>query len=117
MSAPKNPGTAKLPANAAAHDPFSFVANRLKHDPNARFAASVLDITQGIGLCLELVNSSTTARMMNEHCDPHEEQIPMLDPFDTDRLMRFATASATLMASHAEKHIEWMNKYYDREGK
>jgi len=116
MSARTNQPAGALPINAAAHQPFSFVAARLKHDPNARFAASVLDITQGIAVCLSIVHNSELARSMNRD-DPDDQQLPLVDTVDTERLLRLATASATLMARDAEQYIEWMNKYFDTEGK
>jgi len=115
MSARPNSHAAASPINAAAHEPFSFLHPRLKHNRMAQFAASVLDITQGISVCLELVHSSSLARMMNDDSGPEDTQLPILDTVDTDRLLRLATASANLMASHAEKHIEWMNEHVEKE--
>ena len=114
MSARANSQPAALPISAAVHDPFSFLHPRLKHNRMAQFAASVLDITQGVSVCLELVHSSSLTRMMNDDSGPEDTQVPILDTVDTDRLLRLATASANLMASHAEKHIEWLNEHLEK---
>lgn len=114
MNAPANQQVGALPLNAAAHQAFSFLADRLKHNPHANFAASVLDIMQGITVCLEIVHNSDLARTMNRD-DPDDQQLPLVDTVDTERLLRLATASAALMADRAEKQIEWMNKYLDKE--
>lgn len=115
MSARANSQPAAAPNSAAVHDPISFLHPRLKHNRMAQFAASVLDITQGVSVCLELVHSSSQTRMMNDDSSPEDAQVPILDIVDTDRLLRLATASANLMALHAEKHIEWINKYLEQE--
>ena len=101
---------AKLPLAAAAHVPFSFLHDSLKHNQDAQFVTIVMDFAKGLGLCLEMAASSTLARTMNE-------ELPLLNPEDTDRLMRFATMSANLMARHAADRIDWMNKYLVKEGK
>jgi hypothetical protein len=115
MNARANLDQTQRPVNAAAHDPFSFLHPRLKHNHMAQFAESVLDITQGIAVCLEMVHSSSLARDMNEHSEPDEQQQPLVDIVDTDRLLRFTSTAAALMADRAEKQIEWMNEYLDKE--
>lgn len=101
----------KLPPTAAAHQPFSFLHDSLQYDPGAQFVAVTMDIAQGIKLCLEVANSSTLARAMNVDADAGEEDLPLLDVTDTDRIMRLAAAAAHLLATHAEKHIEWLNEH------
>lgn len=102
---------AKLPPTAAAHQPFSFLHSSLQHDPGAQFVAVAMYIAQGVKLCLEMANSSTLARVMNLDADAGEEDLPLLDVTDTDRIMRLAAAAAHLLATHAEKHIEWLNEH------
>ena len=114
MNARANQQAGALPLNVAAHQPFSFLADRLKHNPHAKFAASVLDVMHGITVCLEIVHSSDLARSMNRD-DPDDQQVPLIDTVDTERLLRLATVSAALMADRAENQIEWMNKYLDEE--
>ena len=102
---------AKLPPTSAAHQPFSFLHSSLQHDPGAQFVAVAMYIAQGVKLCLEMANSSTLARAMNLDADAGEEDLPLLDVTDTDRIMRLAAAAAHLLATHAEKHIEWLNEH------
>lgn len=94
---------------AAIHEPFSFLDRDLKHDQGAQFVADVMDIAQGIGLCLELVNSSTLDRTMNADIDPQHTVRPILGECDTERLLRFATTSARMLAIAAETRIALLN--------
>lgn len=96
---------------SALHAPFSFLHSSLKFDYSAQFVALTMDVAQGLELCLELVGSSTLTRSMNGDADADDQDRPLLDCSDTERLTRFATASAGLLARHAESHIEWLNKY------
>lgn len=102
---------AKLLPTAAAHQPFSFLHGSLQYDPSAQFVAVAMDIAQGVKVCLEMANSSALARAMNLDADAGEEDLPLLDVTDTDRVMRLAAAAAQLLATHAEKHIEWLNEH------
>lgn len=111
MNARHTSAPAKLPPTAAAHKPFLFLHDSLKYDQAAQFVAVTMDIAQGIKLCLELASNSTLTRAMNLDADAGEEDLPLLDATDTDRIMRLAAAAAHLLASHAEKHIEWLNEH------
>ncbi|MRW83026.1 hypothetical protein GJ698_02840 [Pseudoduganella sp. FT26W] len=93
----------------AIHEPFSFLVPGLKHDQGAHFAADVMDIAQGIGLCLELVNSSTLDRTLSADTGPQHTVRPILGECDTERLLRFATTSARMLAIAAETRIALLN--------
>lgn len=94
---------------AASHEPFSFLLPALKHDQGAQFTADVMDLAQGIGLCLELVNSSSLDRAMSVDADPQHGIRPILSECDTERLLRFATTAARMLAGAAEARISWLN--------
>lgn len=111
MSTRHTSAPAKLPKATAFHVPFSHLDLRLKHDQDAQFAATTMDIARGIGLCLEMVSNSDLAREMNSDAEPTDEDLPLLDPVDTYLLARFAISSARLLADHAEGHIKWLNEY------
>lgn len=115
MNAHTDRAAGALPPNAAEHRPFSFLADRLQHDPNARFAEAVLDITQGITVCLSIVHSSNMTRSMNRE-NPDATRMPIVNTVDTAQLLRMAAASAELIARQAERHIEWMNEYAGKNG-
>jgi hypothetical protein len=93
----------------AVHKPFSWLDDSLRSDRQAEFAATTFDICQGISLCIELVHSSDLERLHNVDADPGEEEAPLLDLVNTERLLRLARASAELLADSAERHIEWLN--------
>lgn len=112
---PEVPG--KLPANAAAHAPFSFLHKEFEFDSMAQFVALTMDITQGVQTCLEMVHTSSLARSMNLDSDAGDEDVPLLSVVDTERLLRFATASAGMLASKANDTIDWLNKYKVKGGK
>jgi len=111
MSAHAKQQPGQPPARAGQHEPFSYLDPSLQFDQDAQFVATVKDFASGIGLCLEMINTSALAREMNEHADEGEEDLPLLDRSDTERLLRFANASANMLARHAEDRIEWMNEY------
>lgn len=101
----------------AAHVPFSFLHDSLKHEQSAQFVEMTMSMAQGLELCLELVNSSTLTTVMNGDADADDQESPVLSYYDTERLTRFAIASAGLLARHAESRIEWLNKHCAKEGK
>lgn len=111
MNAPRTPAQAELPLAAAAHVPYSFLHDTLKNDVSAQFVEMTMTMAQGLELCLELINSSALTRAMNSDADADDQERPLLSYYDTERLTRFATTSAGLLARHAENHIEWLNKY------
>ncbi len=82
------------------HKPFSWLADGVKNDRRAQFAAMTLDICQGVETCLELVHTSSLER--------HQES-PMMGAGDTDRLLRMAMASIRLLGESAEADIEFLN--------
>jgi hypothetical protein len=94
----------------ALHRPFSWLHSSFRHDRQAEFVAKTFDICLGIGLCIELVHSSDLVRLHNLDADPGDEDSPILTVSDTERLLQFAQASAELLASKAEQHIEWLNE-------
>lgn len=97
------------PEQSSMHKPFSWLAPQLGNDLAAQFMARTTDICHGIHTCLELVNSSSLARSSLEAAAG--DAVPLLDQIDTERLLRFAMASAKLLAEDSEKRIQWMNKY------
>jgi len=111
MSAPTKHQNDQAASRRASHEAFSFLDPSLKLDQDAQFAETVKDFAAGIGLCLEMINTSTLAREMNEVADEGEEDLPLLDKPDTECLLRFANASANMLARHAEARVAWMNKY------
>ena len=94
---------------SSMHEPFSWLAPELENNLAAQFMARATDVCHGIHTCLELVNSSSLARSSLEN--GAGDDVPLLDPIDTERLLRFAMASAKLLAEDSEKRIQWMNKY------
>jgi len=93
------------PAPKATHKPFSWLADDLKHDQRAQFAATTMDICQGVETCLELVHTSSLER----------DSGPTLNPNDTDRLLRMAMASIRLLGESAEADIEFLNECAGRD--
>lgn len=96
------------PVPSAVHKPFSWLPPRCEHDQAAQFVALTMDVCQGIQTCLELVHSDDMNRRINEDADPGEGMQHTLDRGDTERLLRLATASASLLAGAAEMRIQRM---------
>ena len=103
------PLVSQKPEQSSVHKPFSWLAPHLGNDLAAQFMARTTDICHGIHTCLELVNSSSLARSSLEATAG--DDVPLLDSIDTERLLRFAMASAMLLAEYSEKRIQCMNKY------
>jgi hypothetical protein len=91
------------------HMPFSWLAPQLENDLTAQFMARATDIGHEIHTCLELVNSSSQAR--SSLAVGAGDDVPIRDQIETERLLRFAMASAGLLAEDASKRIQWMNKH------
>lgn len=91
------------PTPTVLHEPHSWLAHHLTHDSAAQFVASTMDECHGIDACLELVNSSSLAR--SSLADGAGDDVPLLDPIETEWLLRFAMASAKLLAEAASKRI------------
>lgn len=97
------------PTIDADHVPFSWLAANPKHDPGANLIALTLDVSLGMQTCLELVHSNSLAISQNTLASPGAQVRALLQPSESDRLLRLAMASATLLSTAAESHIEWLN--------
>ncbi len=95
---------------AAAHEPFTWLIAGKENDPNAQFAALTMDTCRGIKTCLDLVNSSNLTRQLNTGLTATEADSPILDFSDTERLLRLASASSTLLGDRAEEHVGHFNR-------
>lgn len=94
----------------AAHQPYSILHAGLQRDQAAQFAVTVMDVAQGLELCIELANNSVLTRSMNGDAG-NDDAMPILNMDGTERLLRFATSAARLLADHAESRIQWMNEF------
>lgn len=92
---------------AALHQPYSWLAPHLAQDSAAKFVVSTMDICHGIHACLEMVNSSILARAGNTFNS--EAEAPLLEEIETERLLRFAMASASQLAEAASSRIQLLN--------
>lgn len=104
-----DPVASQTPEQSSIHQPFSWLAPQLESDLTAQFVARTMDICHGIHACLELVNSSSQPR--SSLAVGAGDDVPLLDQIETERLLRFAMASAGLLAEDASKRIQWMNKH------
>jgi hypothetical protein len=93
--------------NEALHNYHSRLDDSLRHDGESRFAEMVFDVTDGLGLCLELLAEDSLRH------DNHEP--PILGVNDTGRMQRFAAASARMLHLLAEERIELLNDRAERE--
>lgn len=64
-----------------------------------------MDICRGVQTCLELVNMSTLNRQL-----ANDEEPPVLNVPDTEKLLRLALASIEIMGDRAETHVGYFNR-------
>lgn len=88
----------------ALHEHYSFLLPAARRLPRAEFVERTRDVVSGVALCLELIHSSNIARDVDADSDT-----PILNVYDTDRLARFAIASARLLEHAANVDIQSMN--------
>ncbi|PLY40273.1 hypothetical protein CSZ94_21800 [Janthinobacterium sp. ROICE36] len=109
MSALNASTTSEMPRDAA-HQPYCILHASLQRDQAAQFAVTVMDVAQGLQLCIELANNSVLTRSMNGDAGS-DDAMPILNMDGIERLLRFATSTARLLADHAESRIQWMNEF------
>lgn len=95
---------------SASHEAFSWLHTNLKHDPDAQFVESTLNLCNGIAICLQLVHNSNMVRSNQDDLEPGDDEVPLLDVVDTERLMLFAQTAAQMLADDAERRIGRMNE-------
>ncbi|MFC5474672.1 hypothetical protein [Paraherbaspirillum soli] len=84
----------------------------LRSDPATQFIAFVLDMSQGIHLCLSALHANHLAQ---EHGDPACP--PLLNAFDIDVKLRWMLASTGTMAEQAQAIIDYLNELIARQRK
>jgi hypothetical protein len=103
------PVASQKPEQSSIHQPFSWFAPQLGSDVSAQFVARTMDVCHGRHSCLDLVNPSKKARSGLAYGTG--DDVPLLDRIETERLLRFAMASAGLLAEDASIRIQWMNEH------
>lgn len=88
----------------AVHQAISFVADEAKNAPFAQFADKMQALANGLQLCLELIETSNTAR----ECGA-DDLTPTLGLYDTGRMMRLAVVTSGLLADMVDEHIGAIN--------
>lgn len=86
------------------HQAISFIADEAKNAPFAELADRMEALANGLHLCLELIESSNTAR----ECGL-DDLTPTIGIYDTGRMMRFAVATAAMITELADKQIGAIN--------
>lgn len=87
----------------AIHQAITFIADEAKNAPYAELADRMHALTNGLHLCLELIESSNTDRECGGDLPP------VLGIYDTGRMMRFAVATAGAIAAMAEEQLNAIN--------
>lgn len=95
----------------ALHEHYSFLKHAARRLPRAEFVERTRDVASGLALCLELIYSSNVSRDANTAAET-----PILNVNDTERLTRFAIASARLLELEANIDIEAMNDQAESRG-
>ena len=85
----------------AAHGRRELLHATLHGDRHAEMVALTYDITDGLALCLQLLNADNMRRQSGE--------TPALGIGDTTRLMRFALASVEMLRDETECVIDRLN--------
>ena len=106
--------TPRFNHGAAAHQPFSWLADDAKDYPLADFVALTRDISSGVHTCLEIYNASALVR--EENCDalPGEEVLPAVTRVDAENLLRLAIGTSKLLHESAEQTLAWINAHGPR---
>jgi hypothetical protein len=102
---------------APLHKAFSWLRPDLEHDHDAQFVATAHDVCKGIATCLQLVQNSNMVRSNQDDFVPGDEDAPLLDIGDTERLMLFAQAAAQMLGEDAERRIERLNERAQKKAK
>lgn len=87
----------------ATFKPFSWLKKDAQHLPLAGLAAKTLDIAQGIGLIMEMIEDV-------QLCED-EERNPVLSRSQRGVLQRMVIAAADSLQSEARHAIDWLDKY------
>jgi hypothetical protein len=95
--------TTKGAAPAALHQPFSWLHSSLSGDAHAEFLALTKTICSGVEVCIQLAQQNGL--------DQDSGDVPLLRVTDAESLLMLAAASAQLLATEAEKHIDCMNAH------
>ncbi|MFL6672918.1 MAG: hypothetical protein ACJ8LG_06480 [Massilia sp.] len=91
------------------HQPFCWLNSGLRNDPQARFAALTMDVSNGVQTCLQLIHRDMMTRDNNRLAAPGQEVAPVLDEAAGERLLLLATAAVQLLSARAEDHIDAMH--------
>jgi len=97
--------------SSAVHKPFSWLSDDVKDYPMADFTALTIDVCRGIQTCLEIVHVSNLERASNAELDPEDAELPLVNAFDTTKLLRLSIASATLLQQAATDKLSWINAH------
>ena len=109
MTISKTPQQVTNAPAAQTHKAFSWISEQMECDSSARFAALMIDVANGIGTCLEIVQSTMMAPALAED--------PLLSENDTMNLLRLAIVSARMLEEKAESQIEWLTDCHARKAK
>jgi len=87
----------------ATHGRRELLHSTLHGDRHAEMVALTYDVTDGLALCLQLLNADDMRRQNGD--------APMLGIGDTTRLMRFALATVEMLRDETEYVIDSLNDY------
>ena len=97
-----------LNASSSTHKSFSYLADGVKPNDLNAFLEVTLDITAGIGTCLDLISSNDIARDCVD--------TPLLEASDSANLLRLAMAASRLLRDKALEEVGRLNESAQRQG-
>ena len=97
----------------AIYEPFSWVRPDVDMSSNADFAALAIDVCSGVKTCLQLIHLSDLARSSGAG----DEDPPVLDLRDTERLIRLSIAATSMLSDEAHARVERANDAAERASK
>lgn len=90
-----------IPPATPIHQPFSWLHSSLEGRGDAEFLALTKTVCAGVVTCLQLAQQNELAR--------DNGRTPLMNMNDSEALLMLATASAHLLGSAPEGHIDFMN--------
>lgn len=92
-----------------AFRPFSWLSKDIQNDHAAIFAARVKDLSDGMHLCLQMIEGSTMAREQAEG----DEDVALLGVCDTSILLRMTITAAHIIGEQAAEFYERVQERHD----
>jgi len=105
MRAPKRnhaPASQFSDTHQALHEPFTWLAESVQKHPHLDFVCLSQEISHGIAVCLELVESASISRDVGD--------IPIIDSSNAGHLLRFAISASKMLGEAADRHIAKANQ-------